>query len=54
MKIDSWVYCQLLTPDTRLLETNAAKPASRAARWQQFRIGADSRPYVFDSKDIEK
>jgi prepilin-type processing-associated H-X9-DG protein len=53
-KIDSWVYCQLLTSDTRLLETDPAKPASRAFRWQQFQVGADSRPYVFDSKDIEK
>ena len=51
-KVDSWVYCQLLTSDSRLLETDPSKPASRAARWQQFQVGTDSRQYVFDSRDI--
>ncbi len=49
-KIDSWVYCQMLTPMKAGLST-------RAARWQKYDHDGTSTPvvdYIFDEKDLEK
>lgn len=57
-KIDSWVYCQLLTSNSKLLERDTAKPGSRAFRWQKYdhdkNGSTDDVPYLFDAKDLEK
>lgn len=60
-RIDSWVYCQILTSDSRILEQGYQKdppdPASsRAYLWQRL-PGASvqtSVDYVFDAKDLQK
>jgi len=57
-KIDSWVYCQLLTSNSKLLERDEAKPGSRAFRWQKYDNDKNEStadvPYIFDAKDLEK
>jgi len=53
-RIDSWVYCQMLTSDSRLLETDPTKPGSRAYRWQMSPASGLSQPYVFNERDLEK
>jgi len=50
--IDSWVYAQLLTSNSKILETDPAKPGSRAFRWQQCPGAGESRPYVLDGGDL--
>jgi prepilin-type processing-associated H-X9-DG protein len=50
-KIDSWVYCQLLTPDSK-------RVSSRAAGWQTYdhdgAVGTANVSYLLDAKDVEK
>ena len=50
-KIDSWVYCQLLTPDSK-------RVSSRAAGWQTYdhdgAVGTANVSYLLDTKDVEK
>jgi len=46
-KIDSWVYCQLLTADSKRL-------SSRASGWQTYASGTANVSYLFDAKDIDK
>lgn len=53
-KVDSWVYCQLLTSNSKNLETDASKPGSRAYRWQVVPGAVEATPYVFDIKDLDK
>jgi prepilin-type N-terminal cleavage/methylation domain-containing protein/prepilin-type processing-associated H-X9-DG protein len=57
-KIDSWVYCQMLTSNSKLLERDTAKPGSRAFRWQKYDHDKSEStadvPYIFDAKDLEK
>jgi hypothetical protein len=57
-KIDSWVYCQMLTSNSKILDKsnltgNDAYHGNRAYRWQ--RIGtAPGKEYIFDDKDLDK
>jgi prepilin-type N-terminal cleavage/methylation domain-containing protein/prepilin-type processing-associated H-X9-DG protein len=55
-KIDSWVYCQMLTSNSKILDknTNTGHTGSRAYRWQQFGIGGFTKEYIFDDKDLDK
>jgi len=46
-KIDSWVYCQLLTADSKRL-------SPRASGWQTYTSGTTNVSYLFDAKDIDK
>ncbi len=50
-KIDSWVYCQLLTADSKRL-------SGRAASWQTYdhdgSAGTANVPYLFDAKNVDK
>ena len=54
-RIDSWVYSQLLSSDSNLLETDPAKPASRAFLWQRSpSSGGGTQAYVFNDRDLQK
>jgi len=55
-RIDSWVYCQLLTADTKVLEKDPDKPASRAFFWQREPGPSiqQSVEYIFDTDDLNK
>ena len=54
-RIDSWVYCQLLSSDSNVLETDPAKPASRAFLWQRSpSSGGGTQAYVFNDRDLQK
>jgi prepilin-type N-terminal cleavage/methylation domain-containing protein/prepilin-type processing-associated H-X9-DG protein len=52
--IDSWVYGQMLTPNSKILETDPDNPGSRAYRWQQCPDEQEHRPYIFDAGDLDK
>ena len=54
-RIDSWVYCQLLSSISNALETDPAKPGSRASLWQRSRdSGGGMQAYVFNDRDVQK
>ena len=53
-RIDSWVYCQMLSSDSKLLETDPAKPGSRAYLWQRSPSGGGTQDYVFDDRDLQR
>jgi len=54
-RIDSWVYCQMLSADSNVLETDPAKPGSRAFLWQREpSSGGGTQAYVFDDRDLQK
>lgn len=54
-RIDSWVYCQMLTTDSKILETDPANPGSRAYLWQRSPgSGGGTQAYVFDDRDLQK
>jgi prepilin-type processing-associated H-X9-DG protein len=54
-RIDSWVYCQILSSDSSGLETDPAKPGSRAFLWQQSpSSGGGTQAYVFNDRDLQK
>jgi len=55
-KIDSWVYCQMLTSNSKILDKNmdTGHTGSRAYRWQQYGIGGFTKEYIFDDKDLDK
>ena len=54
-RIDSWVYCQMLSSDSNILETDPAKPGSRAFLWQQSpSSGGGTQAYVFNDRDLQK
>ena len=54
-RIDSWVYCQLLSSDANLLATDPAKPVSRAFLWQRSpSSGGGTQAYVFNDRDLQK
>lgn len=48
-KVDSWVYCQMLTP----MKTGRS---TRAERWQKYKPSGASQAveYIFDEKDLDK
>ena len=49
-KIDSWVYCQMLTP-------MKAGLSDRAKKWQKYdhdKVASPVVDYIFDEKDLEK
>ena len=54
-RIDSWVYCQLLSSDSNTLETDPAKSGSRAFLWQRSpSSGGGTQAYVFNDRDLQK
>ena len=56
-KIDSWVYCQMLTSNSKILDKNVASDGytgSRAYRWQRYGTGGNLKEYIFDDKDLDK
>jgi prepilin-type processing-associated H-X9-DG protein len=54
-RIDSWVYCQMLSWGSNLLETDPAKPGSRAFLWQRSPdSGGGTQAYVFNDRDVQK
>jgi prepilin-type N-terminal cleavage/methylation domain-containing protein/prepilin-type processing-associated H-X9-DG protein len=54
-RIDSWVYCQLLSSDSNTLETDPAKSGSRAFLWQRSpSSGGGTQAYVFNDQDLQK
>jgi prepilin-type processing-associated H-X9-DG protein len=58
-KIDSWVYCQMLTSNSKILDKsnltdNDAYHGNRAYRWQQYGVGGSPKEYIFDDKDLDK
>jgi len=56
-KIDSWVYCQMLTSNSRTLDSNIASGSytgSRAYRWQRYQPQSTVKNYLFDDKDLDK
>jgi prepilin-type N-terminal cleavage/methylation domain-containing protein/prepilin-type processing-associated H-X9-DG protein len=56
-KIDSWVYCQMLTSNSKILDKNVASDAhteSRAYRWQRNGTAGALKEYIFDDKDLDK
>ncbi len=55
-KIDSWVYCQMLTSNSKILDNNmgTGHTGSRAYRWQQYGVGGFTKEYIFDDKDLDK
>ena len=58
-KIDSWVYCQMLTSNSKILDKsnlagNDAYHGNRAYRWQQYGVGGSTKEYIFDDKDLDK
>jgi prepilin-type N-terminal cleavage/methylation domain-containing protein/prepilin-type processing-associated H-X9-DG protein len=55
-KIDSWVYCQMLTSNSKILDKTPGDmySGSRAYRWQQTGTGASRKEYIFDDKDLDK
>ena len=54
-RIDSWVYCQMLSSDSNLLETDPAKPGSRAFLWQRSpSSGGGTQAYIFNDRDLQK
>jgi prepilin-type N-terminal cleavage/methylation domain-containing protein/prepilin-type processing-associated H-X9-DG protein len=56
-KIDSWVYCQMLTSNSKILD-KPPRPDGytgiRAYRWQQYGVGGSTKEYIFDDKDLDK
>ena len=54
-RIDSWVYCQMLSSDSNTLETDPAKSGSRAFLWQRSpSSGGGTQAYVFNDRDLQK
>jgi len=58
-KIDSWVYSQMLTSNSKILDKsnltgNDAYHGNRAYRWQQYGVGGSTKEYIFDDKDLDK
>jgi prepilin-type processing-associated H-X9-DG protein len=56
-KVDSWVYCQMLTSNSKILDKNVASDShteSRAYRWQRYGTGGNLKDYIFDDKDLDK
>jgi len=58
-KIDSWVYCQMLTSNSKILdktnlEGNDGYHGNRAYRWQRFGTAGSLKEYIFDDKDLDK
>jgi len=56
-KIDSWVYCQMLTSNSKILDKNVASDGytgSRAYRWQRYGSAGNLKEYIFDDKDLDK
>jgi prepilin-type N-terminal cleavage/methylation domain-containing protein/prepilin-type processing-associated H-X9-DG protein len=56
-KIDSWVYCQMLTSNSKILDKNVASASdtgSRAFRWQRIGTAPNLKEYIFDDKDLDK
>ena len=56
-KIDSWVYCQMLTSNSKILDKNVASDGhtgSRAYRWQRYGSAGSLKEYIFDDKDLDK
>jgi len=54
-RIDSWVYCQMLSSDSNILETDPAKSGSRAYLWQRSpSSGGGTQAYVFNDRDLQK
>jgi prepilin-type N-terminal cleavage/methylation domain-containing protein/prepilin-type processing-associated H-X9-DG protein len=56
-KIDSWVYCQMLTSNSKILDKSVASDGhtgSRAYRWQRTGTGGSLKEYIFDDKDLDK
>ena len=54
-RIDSWVYCQMLSSDSNLLETDPAKPGYRAFLWQRSpSSGPGTQAYIFNDRDLQK
>jgi hypothetical protein len=48
-KIDSWVYCQLLSSSSR-----GGELSTRASRWQRVTVAGTLVPYVLDESDLSK
>lgn len=48
-KIDSWVYCQLLSSSSR-----GGELSTRASRWQRIDNGGTLVPYLLDEADLNK
>jgi prepilin-type N-terminal cleavage/methylation domain-containing protein len=48
-KIDSWVYCQLLSSSSR-----GGELSTRASRWQRVTVSGTLVPYVLDESDLSK
>jgi prepilin-type N-terminal cleavage/methylation domain-containing protein/prepilin-type processing-associated H-X9-DG protein len=54
-RIDSWVYCQMLSSDSNILEKEPDKPGSRAFLWQRSpSSGGGTQPYIFNDRDLQK
>lgn len=58
-KIDSWVYCQMLTSNSKILDKssltgNDSYHGNRAYRWQRYGVGGSLKEYIFDDKDLDK
>ena len=56
-KIDSWVYCQMLTSNSKILDKNDSSDSytgSRAYRWQRIGTPPNRKDYIFDDKDLDK
>jgi prepilin-type N-terminal cleavage/methylation domain-containing protein/prepilin-type processing-associated H-X9-DG protein len=58
-KIDSWVYCQMLTSNSKILDKsnltgNDAYHGNCAYRWQRYGVGGNTKDYIFDDKDLDK
>ena len=61
-KIDSWVYCQLLTSNSKILDKRIAQSqsggspstGSRAYRWQRVTTSGTAKEYIFDDRDLDK
>jgi prepilin-type N-terminal cleavage/methylation domain-containing protein len=52
--IDSWVYGHMLTPNSKIIETDPDNPGSRAYRWQQCPDEQEHRPSIFHAGDLDK